>query len=205
MSTPSPQLPGEDTSADTSSAPYLADLVSYQHPDHDTEHWPPRRKDHDRNHSNRRLPMRRRAFPHPAERSGARPSAIAACARNSSARSSGALVTVPRDGVEWTREEPSYFQSSVNIDRGFCARCGTPLTYRHAGGLEIAIGAFDDRSDLAPQIQVNYAARLPWVETIFDQPVHQPTPTITPGRNRSSPSSIPTTTPTDWPAQGLQI
>ena len=42
----------------------------------------------------------------------------------------------------------------------------TPLTYRQPGALEIAIGAFDDRSDLAPQIQVNYAVRLPWVEKI---------------------------------------
>lgn len=83
-----------------------------------------------------------------------------------------ALVTAPKDGVEWTRDEPSYFQSSVNIDRGFCPKCGTPLTYRHPGGLEIAIGAFDDRSDLAPKIQVNYQSRLPWVESIFEQPVH---------------------------------
>ncbi|MEQ1953006.1 GFA family protein [Mesorhizobium sp. CN2-181] len=36
-----PDLPGEDTMADISSAPFLADLVSYQHPDHDTETWPP--------------------------------------------------------------------------------------------------------------------------------------------------------------------
>ena len=36
-----PALPGEDTMADISSAPYLADLVSYQHPDHDTDQWPP--------------------------------------------------------------------------------------------------------------------------------------------------------------------
>ena len=36
-----PQLPGEDTMADVSSAPYLTELVSYQHPDHDTEQWPP--------------------------------------------------------------------------------------------------------------------------------------------------------------------
>ena len=35
-----PALPGEDTMADVASAPYLADLVSYQHPDHDTEQWP---------------------------------------------------------------------------------------------------------------------------------------------------------------------
>ncbi len=82
-----------------------------------------------------------------------------------------ALVTVPPEGTEWTRGAPSWFQSSVNIERGFCAACGTPLAYRHPGGLEISIGAFDERGDLAPQIQVNHAARLPWVETIFDQAI----------------------------------
>ena len=35
-----PGLPGEDTMADITAAPFLADLVSYQHPDHDTEEWP---------------------------------------------------------------------------------------------------------------------------------------------------------------------
>ncbi|ANP84902.1 GFA family protein [Rhizobium leguminosarum] len=82
-----------------------------------------------------------------------------------------ALVTAPEEGMEWTRGEPSYFQSSVNIERGFCNNCGTPMTYRHPGGLELAIGTFDDRSDLAPLIQVNYEARLPWVEKIFEAPV----------------------------------
>ncbi|MDX3973134.1 GFA family protein [Shinella sp.] len=36
-------LPGEDTMADQDSASFLADLVSYQHPDHDTDDWPPER------------------------------------------------------------------------------------------------------------------------------------------------------------------
>lgn len=36
-----PALPGEETMADITSASYLADLVSYQHPDHDTDQWPP--------------------------------------------------------------------------------------------------------------------------------------------------------------------
>jgi len=36
-----PKLPSEDTMADIGSAPYLAELVSYQHPDHDTDQWPP--------------------------------------------------------------------------------------------------------------------------------------------------------------------
>ena len=35
-----PNLPGEDTMADQDSASFLARLVSYQHPDHDTTEWP---------------------------------------------------------------------------------------------------------------------------------------------------------------------
>ena len=36
-------LPGEDTMADQDAASFLADLVSFQHPDHDTDEWPPER------------------------------------------------------------------------------------------------------------------------------------------------------------------
>ncbi|WP_265515582.1 GFA family protein [Nitratireductor luteus] len=34
-------LPGQETMEDTQLASYLDDLVSYQHPDHDTDQWPP--------------------------------------------------------------------------------------------------------------------------------------------------------------------
>ena len=37
-------LPGEDTMADQDAASFLAGLVSYQHPDHDTDDWPPEEK-----------------------------------------------------------------------------------------------------------------------------------------------------------------
>ena len=64
----------------------------------------------------------------------------------------GALVT--GCGVTWTRGAPSYFQSSNKIRRGFCAACGTPLTYEQIDGLppgqvELAIGAFDDPTRVA--------------------------------------------------------
>ena len=85
----------------------------------------------------------------------------------------GPLIGTKEGSVEWTRGEPTYFQSSVNIDRGFCQRCGTPLTYRTPESLDIAIGAFDQRDDLVPTLQVNNAFRIPWVETIFDAPVHE--------------------------------
>ncbi|MFD1329430.1 GFA family protein [Mycoplana ramosa] len=115
-----------------------------------------------------------------------------------------ALVTAPKDGVEWTREQPSYFQSSVNIDRGFCRNCGTPMTYRHPGGLEIAIGTFDDRSDLAPQVQVNHGARLAWVETIFEQPIHDD-PDYYSRQEAIISFQHPDHETDRWPQQGLKI
>jgi hypothetical protein len=115
-----------------------------------------------------------------------------------------ALVTAPEEGVEWMRGEPSYFQSSINIDRGFCSSCGTPMTYRHPGGLELAIGTFDDRSDLAPQIQVNYDSRLPWVETIFDTPVHRD-PDYYARQEQIISFQHPDHDTDVWPAKGLKI
>lgn len=115
-----------------------------------------------------------------------------------------ALVTAPEEEMEWTRGEPSYFQSSVNIDRGFCSNCGTPMTYRHPGGLEFAIGTFDDRSDLAPQIQVNYDARLPWVETIFEAPVHQD-PDFYARQEAIISFQHPDHDTQAWPAKGVKI
>jgi hypothetical protein len=84
----------------------------------------------------------------------------------------GAFVTTPAEGVEWTREEPGYFQSSINIERGFCPRCGTPLVYRSPSSLDIAIGAFDERDDLMPKIQLNRQFKLPWIDDIFKVKVH---------------------------------
>lgn len=67
--------------------------------------------------------------------------------------------------------QPTLFRSSAKIHRGFCNKCGTPLTYHHAGGVEIAIGAFDDPQNIEPQVQVNEQMQMPWIKTLFDKPV----------------------------------
>lgn len=84
----------------------------------------------------------------------------------------GPLVT--GIGVEWTRGAPKYFASSNRIRRGFCGNCGTPLTYEYEGGIELAIGAFDDPARAAPVIQVNLADKLPFVDGLASLPVRQP-------------------------------
>ena len=82
-----PALAGRGHDGRHASAPYLADLVSYQHPDHDTEQWPPEERimtEIVRTGGCQCGAVRFRI----AARSGRRRSAIAACARSSSAPSS---------------------------------------------------------------------------------------------------------------------
>jgi hypothetical protein len=74
-------------------------------------------------------------------------------------------------GVVWTRGKPAYFQSSNKVRRGFCAACGTPLTYELLGRseedeVEVAIAAFDDPRLTAPSIQVNPGDKLPFVDDL---------------------------------------
>jgi len=80
------------------------------------------------------------------------------------------LATVPEGGLEWTRGEPKSFRSSNHVRRGFCAECGTPLTFEAPDGIALAIGAFDHPEEVAPLMQWGIEAKLPYVDTIRDLP-----------------------------------
>lgn len=76
----------------------------------------------------------------------------------------GPLVTVD---VLWTRGAPKYFQSSNKVKRGFCADCGTPLTYEYEGrGVELALGTFDDPNEVGPIVQLAFADRVGWFDKL---------------------------------------
>lgn len=72
--------------------------------------------------------------------------------------------------LEWTRGAPKFFQSSNRVRRGFCADCGTPLSYDYGAEPEIAIGALDRPQWAAPTVQVNPADKQPFVDTLATLP-----------------------------------
>ncbi|MEP0519164.1 MAG: GFA family protein [Hyphomicrobiales bacterium] len=74
----------------------------------------------------------------------------------------GPLVTA--HGLVWTRGAPKHFHSSNMVKRGFCADCGTPLTYDYGDLPEIAIGALDNPELAAPTVQVNPVDKLSFVD-----------------------------------------
>ena len=83
------------------------------------------------------------------------------------------LATVPKGGLIWTRGEPKRFRSSNHVLRGFCADCGTPLTFEAPDGTALAIGALDDPASVRPTVQWGIEAKLDYVDAIPSLPGHE--------------------------------
>ena len=81
----------------------------------------------------------------------------------------GALVHVT--DLQWTRGKPAEFQSSNRVKRGFCAGCGTPLTYDYGRAPEVAIAALDNPELAPPTVQLAVPDRLGFVDTLSELPV----------------------------------
>jgi hypothetical protein len=56
--------------------------------------------------------------------------------------------------VEFTRGKPTYFRSSEPVRRGFCNKCGTPLTYEWKDDrVSITLGSLDHPNAVIPHAE----------------------------------------------------
>jgi hypothetical protein len=55
-------------------------------------------------------------------------------------------------------------------DRGFCADCGTPLTFGVGRSVDVAVCALDDPSVAPPVVQLAPESRVPWADGLADLP-----------------------------------
>ena len=74
------------------------------------------------------------------------------------------LANAQKPDFRLTRGALAHFASSQDVRRGFCARCGTPLTFDTviAGHLNIALGSLDDPAAVKPEVQYGTEAKMPW-------------------------------------------
>ena len=77
-------------------------------------------------------------------------------------------VFAPFTGVRlgdfaWTRGEPATWQSSSIAERGFCGRCGTPLSFRYLARdkISVTIGSLDEPARVRPTEQAGSRAACP--------------------------------------------
>jgi hypothetical protein len=77
-----------------------------------------------------------------------------------------AFAAVARENMVMTRGEISTFASSSYAERGFCAACGTPLTYRVPAGasVSVTICSLDDPNAVSPGSQLGVESRVPWLD-----------------------------------------
>lgn len=70
--------------------------------------------------------------------------------------------------VTWTGER-SIHASSPTVKRGYCAACGTPLSYsgkKWSAETHLLVGAFDDPAGLVPTGDSFPEEKLPWVPLV---------------------------------------
>ena len=84
----------------------------------------------------------------------------------------GAYAPMKREALVFTRGEPKIFRSSEIAERGFCADCGTPLTYRNikSSRISVTICSLDDPGAVAPEAQLEAQAAVSWVRDCLDAP-----------------------------------
>lgn len=88
----------------------------------------------------------------------------------------GPYVGAKFEEIVWTRGQRGRFQSSNKVWRGFCAACGTPLTYEYGEQhVSFMIGTLDDPAAVRVSEQLGSPSKLPWVDELADLPIHEPT------------------------------
>lgn len=107
----------------------------------------------------------------------ARPQQVSICHCRMCQKATGSIVwpffTVRRDALVWSRGRPALYRSSAAAQRGYCAACGTPLTFEPDGEatVDIGIGTLDRPSAMKPTEQYWVDARMPWFADLASLPV----------------------------------
>ncbi|MBK8258916.1 MAG: GFA family protein [Polyangiaceae bacterium] len=84
----------------------------------------------------------------------------------------GAFATVKREHFRFSEGEPAYFASSSVARRGFCGKCGTPLTFEYTASKHISftIGSFDEPDSITPASHIGCESQVSWLHILDDLP-----------------------------------
>ena len=98
------------------------------------------------------------------------PRAATLCHCDSCRRATGgpslAWAIFDEERVEIEKGALATYESSPGVERGFCARCGTSLSYRRAdrpGVLDLTTASLDDPEAFPPAKEIWTGERLSWI------------------------------------------
>ena len=78
------------------------------------------------------------------------------------------------EDLEWVEGAPTIYKSSAEVERGFCARCGSTLTFARPGRGEIGVfaGGLDDAHDLKAAFHMFTDHQFAWLHLDDGLPRH---------------------------------
>ena len=82
-------------------------------------------------------------------------------------------IGVPDHLWRWTGARATVFRSSPGVERTFCNRCGTPLSFRSekmSGTMHFYVNAMADPEAFRPGLHVAYEEKLDWLKLADDLP-----------------------------------
>ena len=77
--------------------------------------------------------------------------------------------------VKFLANTPTPYESSPGAQRGFCGRCGTPISFTAdyiPGLIDLTIGSLDEPARVPPEFHYWEAQRLPWLQLGDQLPRH---------------------------------
>ena len=77
------------------------------------------------------------------------------------------------DQVAFTGATPKAYESSPGCRRGFCANCGSPISFTAdyiPGLVDLTIGSMDDPDQVAPALHYWESERVSWLHVADDLP-----------------------------------
>jgi len=94
-------------------------------------------------------------------------SIICHCAtcRKANASATVAWLTLDRAQFQFLAGSPKFYQSSQDVMRRFCGRCGSQLTYENASSpntIDVTTASLDDPNSFAPTMEVWLEHQLTW-------------------------------------------
>ena len=104
-------------------------------------------------------------------RADAAPILVTHCHCTLCRRQSGAAfltwASFPSTAFTITQGAPAVFRATEKAERSFCAKCGTPLSFRFfasPGEIDVTLGSLDDPNAMQPQDHIWTSTRLHWLE-----------------------------------------
>ena len=79
-----------------------------------------------------------------------------------------------RDRVNWLKDPPAKYVMDDGVERGFCAKCGSTISFSRPDREEVNVlaGSLDNPDEVEPMLHIFTAQKCAWIDINDGLPAH---------------------------------